>query len=97
LNQALDELKKTLSRQTPADFTRLDARQQESLLDFAHSEGPAAVPEAFLAAVLANDWPKITREHSYVRYAGHAPDHPRNKAFAERWIYPQLRAGEAKR
>ena len=21
----------------------------------------------------------------YVRYAGHAPDHPRNKAFAQRW------------
>jgi hypothetical protein len=89
LNQTLAELKKALTRQTPIDFARLETRQQECLLDFANSEGAAALPEAFLAAVLANDWPKIARDHSYVRYAGHAPDHPRNKAFAERWVYPR--------
>jgi len=91
LNQTLSELKSALAGRKPAvDFGRLELRQQECLLDLSHTEGTAALPEALLAAVLANDWPKIIRDHSYVRYAGHAPDHPRNNAFAERWVYPQL-------
>ena len=91
LNQTLAELKNALADRKPVvDFAQLDLRQQECLLDFAQTEGAAAIPETFLAAVLANDWPKIIHDHSYVRYAGHAPDHPRNKAFVERWLYPQL-------
>jgi len=91
LDQTLAELKNALAeRKAAIDFARLELRQQECLLDFAQTEGVAAIPETFLAAVLASDWPKIIHDHSYVRYAGHAPDHPRNKAFVERWLYPQL-------
>ena len=31
---------------------------------------------------------RLAAEHLYVRYAGHAPDHARNKAFAQRWSIP---------
>lgn len=55
------------------------------LLDFAHSEGIAALRPEFVSAVPAGDWPRVIGDHLYVRYAGHAPDHPRNKAFAQRW------------
>jgi hypothetical protein len=41
--------------------------------------------DAVFAAVLAGDWTRVVGGHLYVRYAGHAPDHPRNKAFAQRW------------
>jgi len=86
LGHALDALKESLAaRQPPVDFTRLDRRQQETLLDFAHSEGAAGLHPEFVAAVLAGDWPRVMNQHLYVRYAGHAPDHPRNKAYADRW------------
>ena len=64
----------------------LTGQQREVLLDFAHSEGVANLRADFLAAVLADDWPRILREHSYVRYCGAAPDHARNKAFAQKLL-----------
>jgi hypothetical protein len=83
------ELRMALAARQPAvEFTRLDRRQQETLLDVAHSEGIAGLRPEFVAAVLAKDWPRMIDGHLYVRYAGHAPDHPRNKAFAQRWSIP---------
>lgn len=83
------ELKTMLaSRQPAVDFTSLDRRQQETLLDFAWSEGVTALRPELVAAVLARDWTRLSGEHLYVRYAGHAPDHPRNKAFVQRWNFP---------
>nr|MDQ3625497.1 hypothetical protein [Verrucomicrobiota bacterium] len=63
-------------------------RQQETLLDFAHSEGVDGLRAELIAEVLARNWASVVGEHLYVRYAGHAPDHPRNKAFAQRWAIP---------
>jgi len=86
LARTLDTLKESLAaRRPPVDFNRLDRRQQETLLDFAHSEGVAGLRPELVAAVLAGDWSRVISEHLYVRYAGHAPDHPRNKAYLERW------------
>lgn len=76
------------TRQPAVDFIRLDRRQQETLLDLAHTGGVAGLRPALIAAVLAGDWARVVNEHLYVRYAGHAPDHPRNKAFAQRWDIP---------
>ena len=63
----------------------LDRRQQETLLDFAYTEGVSNLKAEFATAVLAGDWDRVAKQHLYVRYAGHAPDHARNKAFAKRW------------
>ncbi|MDR0352345.1 MAG: hypothetical protein LBI02_02965 [Opitutaceae bacterium] len=71
------------ARHPPIDFARLDRRQRETLLDLA-STGDALHPD-LLETVLARDWERLTREHLYIRYAGHAPDHVWNKAFAARW------------
>ncbi len=73
------------TRQPSVEYSRLDPRQQETLLDFAHSEGVAGLRADVVAAVLASDWKRLSGEHLYVRYDGHAPDHARNKAFAQRW------------
>ncbi|MEA3210332.1 MAG: hypothetical protein QOE70_3389 [Chthoniobacter sp.] len=86
LSRALAELKIVLaSRQPAVVFAELDQRQQETLLDFAQTEGVTALRPELMSTVLARDWPRLAGEHLYVRYAGHAPDHPRNKAFADRW------------
>jgi len=79
LQRALTEL------QAKIDITKLDRRQQETLLDFAYTEGVGNLKTEFVSAVLARDWDRIVNQHLYVRYAGHAPDHARNKAFAGRW------------
>lgn len=71
------------TRQPAVDFAMLDQRQRETLLDLAFTEG--ALSPALIEVVLARDWGRMEREHLYVRYAGHAPDHVRNKAFATRW------------
>jgi hypothetical protein len=52
------------------------------------SEGVGGLQSRFVAAVLAGDWNQLVKQHLYVRYAGHAPDHSRNKAFAARWMVP---------
>jgi len=89
LRRTLGDLKGALAARQPAvDFARLDQRQQETFLDFAHSGGVRGLREEFVSAVLAGDWPRLAKEHLYVRYAGHVPDHPRNKAFAQRWSIP---------
>lgn len=89
LARAAEELTSALAARQPAvNLASLDQRQRETLLDFAHTEGVAALPPGLVAAVLAGDWPRMITEHLYVRYAGHAPDHPRNKAFAQRWNIP---------
>lgn len=86
LGEIQEELRSTLARRTPpVAFAELDRRQQETLLDLALSESTSRLNPDFLAAVLARDWQRMIRSHLYVRYAGHAPDHSRNKAFAERW------------
>jgi hypothetical protein len=61
----------------------LDQRQRETLLDLTYTEG--TLRPDLVKAVLARDWPRMINGHLYVRYAGHAPDHARNKAFAARW------------
>jgi hypothetical protein len=86
LAHTLIALKKMLAARTPAmDFDQLNQRQQETLLDFAFTESIEALRPEFLTAVLARDWPRVAQDHLYIRYAGHAPDHLRNKAFAQRW------------
>lgn len=86
LYRAHSQLQAMLAKRTPARaLATLTPRQREVLLDFAQSEGVARLREDFLEAVLADDWPRIQREHSYVRYCGSAPDHARNKAFAQKW------------
>ncbi len=86
LRRTLAELQAFLSaQQPPVDFANLDLRQQETLLDLAYTEGIAQLPPAAVSAVLTQDWNRLISQHLYVRYAGHAPDHARNKAFAERW------------
>ena len=86
MNRTLVKLKTNLAaREPPVDFRQLDRRQQETLLDFAHTEGVAGLRPEFVSAVLGRDWNRLINQHLYVRYAGHAPDHVRNKAFAERW------------
>ena len=42
----------------------------------------------FVGCVLARDWPRLVSDHLNIRYAAHAPDHPRNLAFAARWKPP---------
>jgi hypothetical protein len=75
------------ARPVPVAFERLAPEQKEILLDMALSEGAANLHADLLAAVLARDWNGVVQRHLYIRYAGPAPDHARNKAFAERWIY----------
>jgi hypothetical protein len=80
------ELIKSLARRMPTvDFQQLDVRQKETLLDFVFTEGVDGLRDEFVAAVVAGDWKRVVDECMYVRYAGHAPDHPRNRAFAARW------------
>jgi hypothetical protein len=84
--KAEEDWKRVLSERQPVvEVARLDQRQQETLLDFAHTQGAADIPPPLLAAVLAADWPRLARDHLYIRYNGPAPDHTRNKAFAARW------------
>ena len=66
-------------------FASLDRRQQETLLDLAYSGGGDGMRPELVSAVLACDWKHMVEAHLYVRYTGHAPDHPWNKAFAQRW------------
>ncbi len=83
------DLKRVLAARQPAVvFEKLDRRQHETLLDFALTGGAARISGALLDAVLAGDWSRMVRDHLYVRYAGPAPDHARNKAFAQRWEIP---------
>jgi hypothetical protein len=80
------QLQKKLAERSPAvDFNTLDERQRETLLDLAVSNGVAGLSDELLECVLARDWNRMTRECLYIRYAGHAPDHARNRAFAKRW------------
>ena len=51
----------------------------------AEDGGPFECGRQSLLRRFRGDWPRILREHLYVRYAGAARDHARNKAFAERW------------
>jgi len=67
------------------DYEKLDQRQRETLIDFAISEGVDKISATLQAAIKSRDWDEVVGECLYVRYAGHAPDHARNKAFAERW------------
>ena len=89
LQRTLDELTAALSGRTPpVDLRQLDRRQQETLLDLAHTEGVSGLRPGFVSAVLDRDWDRVIHQHLYVRYAGPAPDHVRNKAFLERWAKP---------
>ncbi len=89
LQHSVSEVQARLQReQPPVDFARLDRRQQETLVDLAHTEGVKGLTSELVAAVLARDWERLANDHLYIRYAGHAPDHPRNKAFAQRWGIP---------
>jgi hypothetical protein len=89
LHRTFVNLKTALAIRSPSvDFAKLDRRQQETLLDLAFSEGVGGLKSEFIGAVLAKDWSRVVNEHQYVRYAGHAPDHPRNKGFAQRWNIP---------
>jgi hypothetical protein len=89
LRRTLGDLKGALAARRPAvDFDALDRRQQETLLDFAHSQGVNGMREELISEVLAADWQSLVQNHRYVRYAGHVPDHARNKAFAQRWGIP---------
>ena len=90
LDRALAEARKLVEQQKPAQkFDRLPRAAQEILVDFVHSKGATNVPPAFTAAVLAGDWPKLIKQHLYVRWLGPSPDNFRNKAFADRWIYSE--------
>ena len=71
------------SRAPPIDYAKLDQRQRETLLDLACTEGTLR-PE-ITDAVIAQNWDDFAKNVLYARYAGHAPDHVRNKAFAQRW------------
>jgi hypothetical protein len=87
LFHAHSELRALLAKRSPViAIGSLTGQQREVLLDFARSEGVANLRADFLDAVLANDWPRILREHAYVRYCGPAPDHARNKAFAQKLL-----------
>jgi hypothetical protein len=90
LDRALADTRKLVEQQKPAQkFDTLPRTAQEMLLDFVHSEGAPNVPPAFIAAVLTGDWPKLIKQHLYVRWLGPSPDNFRNKAFADRWIYSE--------
>ncbi len=86
LARSQSELQERLAARKPAvDFFHLNQRQQETLLDLACTEGASHLAPELVDAVLAENWPRLIEGHLYVRYAGHAPDHLRNKAFAQRW------------
>lgn len=86
LARAQAELKELLSARSPSvDFASLNQRQRETLLDLGFTEGAARLQPELVDAVLAEDWGRMIQECLYVRYAGHAPDHARNRAFAKRW------------
>jgi hypothetical protein len=87
LFHAHSELQAMLAKRVPVlTIESLTGQQREVLLDFALSEGVANLRADFLAAVLADDWLRILREHSYIRYCGAAPDHARNKALSQRLL-----------
>lgn len=71
------------ARQPKVDFASLSLRQRETLLDLAYTENK--IDPKLVDAILAEDWDRMIKDHLYVRYDGHAPDHIRNKAFAKRW------------
>jgi hypothetical protein len=82
-------LQAALATRRPAvGLASLDRRQQETLLDFAYTEGVAGLRPELVGAVLAASWDRVVGDHLYVRYAGHTPDHARNKTFAQRWNIP---------
>jgi hypothetical protein len=88
LAHAAAELTAALAKRSPpVRFAELSRDQREVLLDFALSEGVGGIRADVLVAVIAGDWAVLGHGHRYVRYAGAAPDHARNKAFAERWVY----------
>lgn len=79
-------LSQRLGQRRPAvEWRTLDRRRRETLLDFGFSEGVDRLNAELVESVLAADWETMVAKHLYVRYLGHAPDHARNKAFAERW------------
>ena len=69
----------------PTTLGELSSRQREWLLDFALTETASRIPETVINAILADDLRQLARDHRYIRYAGPAPDHPRNRAFVDRW------------
>jgi len=88
LERALAGARHLVAQQNPAKkFDELPRTAQELLVDFVHSEGAMNVAPALVAAVLAGDWPRLIKQHLYVRWQGPSPDNARNKAFADRWIY----------
>jgi hypothetical protein len=72
-------------RKSAVNFASLDQRQRETLLDLGYTEGVSNLTPEFIDAVLSGDWDRMANDCLYVRYAGHAPDHARNRAFAKRW------------
>ncbi len=84
LARAQDYVIKLLAARSPAvEYSKLDRRQQETLLDLAYTEGKLS-PE-IVETVVAGNWDRFVSEVLYARYGGHAPDHVRNKAFFVRW------------
>ena len=80
------ELQEMLNaRKSAVNFASLDQRQRETLLDLGYTEGVSNLKPELVDAVLSGDWDRIVNDCLYVRYAGHAPDHARNRAFAKRW------------
>jgi hypothetical protein len=89
LSRVSAELRSVLAaRAVAVNLATLDQRQQETLIDLAFTEGVTGLRAGLIDAVLARDWTRMTDELLYVRYAGHVPDHARNKAFAQRWHIP---------
>lgn len=91
LECAAAEANAILKKRIPTTaFEELSERQRELLLDFALTESAPRISKAVLNSILADDLRQLAREHRYVRYAGAAPDHPRNRAFVERWKLREL-------
>jgi len=73
-------------------FATLSPKSQQMLADYALSEGPENISPAFYDAVIRQDWDRLFDTFIYLRWVEKGwPDNPRNKAFIDRWMDPQLR------
>jgi hypothetical protein len=89
LQQAAAAARTFCAERTPQSFDDLPREKQEMLVDFFYAEPTDEVRIELIDAVLSGDWKRLIDECLYVRYYGPSPDQPRNKAFADRWIYSE--------
>lgn len=93
LQKNIDQLRLHLRREYPChSFDTLSNKSQQILLDFTHSEGVENLKPEFYQTVINQDWRKFYDLDMYLRWKEKGwPDVIVNRAFADRWMDPEIR------